>query len=331
MSAIVLILTEPQDLHADRIIDPLKRRGAQVIRFHTADFPERVQLVTNIQNQTVSGNFVFDDHTVDLDTITSIWYRRPKRPRFPEWPEPVLKFAVREATAALGGLWSFLSCFWVSHPEKIAHAEFKIGQLTWARELGFTVPDTLITNDPDKVRHFRDEHAERIIYKPLTIGTFEYQPDLTGMIYTSPVENEHLAALDRVRMLPCLFQEYVPKHVEVRVTVIGETVLSVEIDSQATESTRHDWRQYDMQTPYRPHTLPAAIAAKCVALLRKLDLAFGAIDLILRPDGQYVFLEINPNGQWAWLEVLTGLPFADTLADMLVAGQPGSVLGATAD
>jgi len=29
---------------------------------------------------------------------------------------------------------------------------------------------------------------------------------------------------------------------------------------------------------------------------------------------------LNPNGQWAWLELLTGIPLSDTLADLLAVG-----------
>lgn len=42
-------------------------------------------------------------------------------------------------------------------------------------------------------------------------------------------------------------------------------------------------------------------------LTKTLGLAYGAIDMIVTPDGEYVFLEINPTGQYQWLEALTGL------------------------
>ncbi len=123
-------------------------------------------------------------------------------------------------------------------------------------------------------------------------------------------------------MLPCQFQEYVPKEIEIRVTVFGSKALSVEIHSQVTESTRHDWRRYGEhgQAPHYPHRLPSDIGIKCIKLVQRLGLEFGAIDLIVRPDGRYTFLEINPNGQWAWLERLTGLPFVETLAELLLSG-----------
>jgi ABC-type multidrug transport system fused ATPase/permease subunit len=56
-----------------------------------------------------------------------------------------------------------------------------------------------------------------------------------------------------------------------------------------------------------------------LALVKNFNLEFGAIDLILTPQGEYVFLEINPSGQFAWVETLTKLPLVDTLADLLLS------------
>ncbi|MBK6588091.1 MAG: hypothetical protein IPG22_07335 [Acidobacteria bacterium] len=52
-------------------------------------------------------------------------------------------------------------------------------------------------------------------------------------------------------------------------------------------------------------------------LIRSLNLQFGAIDLLVQPDGGIVFLEVNPNGQWLWLQEATGLPIADALVNLL--------------
>jgi D-alanine-D-alanine ligase-like ATP-grasp enzyme len=60
------------------------------------------------------------------------------------------------------------------------------------------------------------------------------------------------------------------------------------------------------------------VAQACTQLLRRLDLQFGAIDLVLTEQNEYVFLEINPSGQFAWIEDLTKLPLMATLADLLV-------------
>ena len=48
-----------------------------------------------------------------------------------------------------------------------------------------------------------------------------------------------------------------------------------------------------------------------------INLHFGAVDLVLTPDDQYYFLEINPNGQWLWLEDKLGFPISDKIVEWL--------------
>ena len=47
-------------------------------------------------------------------------------------------------------------------------------------------------------------------------------------------------------------------------------------------------------------------------------LDYGAADLIVTPDGRYVFLEVNPNGQYGWVENMTGMPIGSAIADQLM-------------
>jgi glutathione synthase/RimK-type ligase-like ATP-grasp enzyme len=68
-----------------------------------------------------------------------------------------------------------------------------------------------------------------------------------------------------------------------------------------------------------PHELPPELSSRCAELVASLGLEFGAIDLLLEPDGRYWFCEINPNGEWGWLQN-SGLPIAEALASRLLDG-----------
>ena len=57
-------------------------------------------------------------------------------------------------------------------------------------------------------------------------------------------------------------------------------------------------------------------------MTRRLGLCYGAIDLVLTPGGDYVFLEINPSGQYLWVERATGLPLTAAICDYLARPQP---------
>ena len=57
-----------------------------------------------------------------------------------------------------------------------------------------------------------------------------------------------------------------------------------------------------------------------MAIVKELNLTFGALDFILTPDDKYVFLEVNINGQWAYIESMLGLPISDAIAELLARG-----------
>ena len=79
---------------------------------------------------------------------------------------------------------------------------------------------------------------------------------------------------------------------QLRVTVVGSRVFTAEESTLSrVRVTRHDWRHYDDDSvAYRPHELPDKVESHCLRLVTELNLCFGTIDLVLTPDGEYVFL-----------------------------------------
>lgn len=101
---------------------------------------------------------------------------------------------------------------------------------------------------------------------------------------------------------------------------LGDRTLTCRIDSQRSNNTSHDWRRYDF--PATPHTavpLDPDVERAVLTLVRTAGVAFAAVDLIVRPDGGVVFVELNPSGQFAWLEALTGLDIPGAVVDWLLA------------
>ena len=110
------------------------------------------------------------------------------------------------------------------------------------------------------------------------------------------------------------------KQYELRVTVVGEDVFAAKILSQdlPEDKGKIDWRQgYDHGLSFSACILPDNISNKCIMLVHALGLNFGCIDLIVKPNGEYVFLECNPNGQWLWLELATGMKISYSIANFL--------------
>jgi glutathione synthase/RimK-type ligase-like ATP-grasp enzyme len=204
----------------------------------------------------------------------------------------------------------------MSLPSAVQRAESKILQLQIASTVGFACPETLISNDPTEIRaFFRWEH-QRVVAKPLRLGYFNYG-DSQSAVYTTALATSDLADDDALTAAPVIYQQHVEKQCDIRVTVIGSRIFAAAIHSQTEASARIDWRRSEVDLAHTIHDLPEEIAQACIRLVEKLHLKFGAIDLILTPEGRYYFLEINPNGQWLWLEDKLGFMITDAIASWL--------------
>ncbi len=321
----ILILTEPRDQHANFVEPRLKARGAEVVRFNPTAIPTEAELSVAF---TGAGRpcreLLTGDRTIDLDRLTSLWYRRPMPPRAPEAIalETDRRAVAGECEDVAEDLWNSLDCLVVPAPRPVfRRAQMKASQLRVAGEIGFDLPPTLITNSPARFLDFYRQHNGGVISK-LAGFSFWREASSTFCRYTEPVSKRDVGYAHALRHCPLIFQAYVPKRVELRITVVGDQVFAAEIASQVSNRTRHDWRHYDPgTTPYTVHELPASVAARCAELVGRLGLCYGAIDMIVTPDGRYVFIEINPNGQYLWTELYTGLPITEALCDLLLAGK----------
>ena len=316
----IIIVTQEFDPHTDLMMIELREKGYDPIRVHTEDFPLNGSISVRFGENVRTGILRTSKHILDANDIRSIWWRRPKPYNLPQDLSKDERIFVRnELEHTLYGMLYALDCYWMSFPPYIRIASYKPHQLSRAVELGFIVPKTLITMDPEEAHAFYEECDQNIVYKTLTQP--QPIPDMPKAVYTTPIGSEQLEVLETVRVTPCQFQEYIPKRIELRVTVIGDDIFTAEIHSQAHERTSVDWRHYGEPTPIRQGHLPTEIAEQCYALTKSYGLNFGAIDMIVTPDGEYVFLEINPNGQWIWLqEYVPELKMKEAMISCLVRG-----------
>lgn len=319
----ILIVTNKLDLTADFLILRLRRRGIDYIRFNTEDFPQKIKIVltpgVNVLDQSY---FVVYERKIYLSEISAVWYRHVMAPMpAPEITDPVARqFIEHESTHVLDAVWRILSCRWISHPDKIRQAGSKPHQLLIAAITGFAVPETIITNDVVAAKHFLDAHTKRV-YKPMRFRQIDHSKDeKIGLIFTTLVTDEHLEQIHDIELSPTMFQSYIEKQTELRVTVVGDRVFAVEIDSQRHEVAKHDWRIADIRDlDHRSLSLPPDVEARCRQIVKHYGLSYGAIDLIRRPDDEYIFLELNSNGQWAWLEqILPDIGICDALIDLMI-------------
>lgn len=322
----VLIVTNACDLHADIVERKLRDKGARPFRINLDQFPRDffVDFEFNGQSDGRVRHLPTDD-VICLSDIGSVWARKNAKFNFlsADMGAQEQAFAQAEAEHLFFSMLYSLDCFWMSHPRATRGALWKGEQLKRAAEMGFKVPRSLISNDPNAVRRFRSAIGSEIIFKTMSSPSLcaeEVEPDERRFLGlpTTRLSDQHLAAIDSVRELPCLFQEYIPKQHELRVTVVGTRAFAARIHSQHDSRTATDYREFSVDIPYEAATLPADVEARCIEFVRSYGLEFGAMDLIVTPQDDVVFLENNPGGQFLFVEQLVPeLKMTDAVSELL--------------
>jgi glutathione synthase/RimK-type ligase-like ATP-grasp enzyme len=314
----VLILSSLDDSHALAVMEALRSCSVTPQLLDLSEFPERLALSMAFENG--SHRFVlrragYDD--LDFASVHSVWWRRPQPFRFPPaLSNPTdLRFARSEAATAFFGLYQALDAFWVNDPVRDEAAHHKPWQLALAQKMGLGIPITLMTNDPEEARDFWRQHEGNVIYK-------QFRATAEVWSETRRLREEEMALVENVRVTPVIFQRYVDAIADIRVTVIGDGLFAAAADMRNAEYPL-DFR-YNLNLPWKRHELPKTVEDNLLQLTRRFGLEYGAIDLRLTPEGEYIFLEINPAGQFLWIEHATGQKIAQALAAHLVSGREPS-------
>ncbi|MFJ8275634.1 ATP-grasp ribosomal peptide maturase [Streptomyces sp. NPDC094154] len=317
MTSPVLIVAASDDWPTDRVVIELQHRGVEVFRMDTVDFPQRLALAGRIDQECAwTGELTTEHRTVELSRVGAVYYRAPGAFQFPQGMSgPEERFAAAQARAGLGGVLSALECRWVNHPTAMARAEYKPVQLAAARACGLRIPPTLITNRPGEVRAFAAQAGGPVIYKPVASPVLIEEGQLKS-VYTHCLTLADLEDLQGISATAHLFQSWVDKDHEVRLTVVGERMFAAAIHA-GSNAAHEDWRSDYGALTYTTTTVPEQVAEGMRRLMDRLQLRYGAADFIVGPQGRWTFLEVNPCGQWDWIQGETGLPIAEAIADDL--------------
>lgn len=318
----ILIVTSRGDYTSDFVVLRLTKLGIPFARFNTEDFPRNAEcsiFYRSDDSRQTDISLGIGDLGLKMDQVTGIWYRRPGRPSVDqfEMDDSDICWAYRECDAILRGVWEISSDRIVSLPSAIRRAEEKPFQLKVAMEVGLSIPETLISNDPDVIKESINQGGEWIS-KPLWSGSYPNSKGDLG-IWCEDVDDSLLdIQSEELRVAPFILQRKVLKEFDARVIVFKSKAFAFSIHQNSKSNTFTDWRAVDpAQLTYTSYKLPSEVYARCLKVLERLNLQFGAFDFAVLPSGEHIFLEINPNGQWAWLEIETGVDLTGSLIELL--------------
>jgi glutathione synthase/RimK-type ligase-like ATP-grasp enzyme len=271
---VILIISSLHDEHASAVLKEFSNLGAPSTLLDLSQFPQHIHLPMHYQSNS-GHSFVLqrtDQDPLSLAECKVIWWRRPQG--FQLYPEirntPYHAFAYNEGYEAFLGLWQSLNVFWVNHPTRDEVASHKVYQLSTAREVGLTIPMTLITNDPDEAHTFINTLGyEKVVYKTF-FATEQHWRE------TRLLRPDELALLGSVRYAPVIFQEYIHAAVDLRITIVGELIFAAAIHSQETDS-KVDYRMHMDHARTEAVELPSEVEKRLLALMSQLGLVYGLL------------------------------------------------------
>jgi glutathione synthase/RimK-type ligase-like ATP-grasp enzyme len=218
-----------------------------------------------------------------------------------------------------GSLLNLNGVLWMNNPQQVMLANLKTLQLSIARDFGFIIPKTVMSNSREVLMDFFSQMKGNVVTKAIHMGNISSNGDSQHtLLYTSKVNKESLDILQETNAIPILLQEYIANKSELRVVVIGDRVFTCVVNDD-NESV--DWRVMPeaIQSSFSID-LPYCVSEKCKELVRHLGLLCGVIDIVKdKTTGDYYFLEINQQGTWNWMEEKLGLPIGDSIVKLLSA------------
>jgi glutathione synthase/RimK-type ligase-like ATP-grasp enzyme len=306
----VLVVGAADDIHVTTVADALRARDAHVTVLDANALDTRLSYCPNEEPAILQ---IAGSH----HAFTAVWWRR--KPTKRQLDDPA--FADREWVHALEPLTELLAgARWVNPRRAELTFRYKPTQLQLAHRCGFRVPRTLVTNDPHEVRAFVASCGGTAIYKCLSWYIVGDRFLFTNVIH----QNDLDAYEESIALAPGIYQPLIKKSYELRVTIVGDAVFAARIDSQDGDDTRIDWRRNIPSLSHSAVRLPADVHEMLLRFHAESGLVAGAYDLIVTPEGEHVFLEVNPAGQWLWIEHETGLPISESMASALL-GDPISL------
>lgn len=223
------------------------------------------------------------------------FWRRPGRTDLSSVKPEYSTFADHECEDAFDGAFLASDIKWLNGPRDVERAEFKILQLTTARELGLSIPPTLVTNSAKTAARFASEYPS-VVVKPVRYGLVSSGHD-ARVAWTSRTSRQELLSL---RGPPVLLQMQLHTESHLRVVTVADRSF---ISQLRTEQL--DWRS-DLDNHQRFRALSRGtmpeVEAGAVAIADALHVGYSSQDWVVDAESQAWFLDLNPSGQWLFVD-----------------------------
>lgn len=257
-----------------------------------------------------------DGNTINSRDIKAVWHRKSWKIQVPEeLDENYEKIFLNEYGSLRYNLFTLLEDIpWINPYEYERKADAnKLYQLKTAQKNHLLIPQTLFSNDEEKITSFFHEYCNGKAIAKLH-GALAKSMDAENFLSTTIIEEDSLEFISDIAYCPMIFQPYIDKEYELRIVYVDGEFFTGKINSSGTA----DWRINQEHLFWTSYELPVEIRNNLTSMMKEMGLFFGAIDMIKGKDGNYYFLEVNPQGEWGMLQKDLGFPIAEKIADNLI-------------
>ncbi|WP_419921982.1 ATP-grasp domain-containing protein [Candidatus Poriferisodalis sp.] len=203
---------------------------------------------------------------------------------------------------------------WLTGIDALQAAEDRIHQLAAASNLGIATPSTLVSSDPDQIRHVLGSDA---VLKPLATGAFVDAHGQPRAVHTTQLTPDILASGD-FAAAPFVTQERIEARRHLRVVTAEASVCTAALDADCWPL---DWREADeAHVSWQRYEAPE-VERQAVRLASALGVGFSSQDWLVPKSGPAVFIDLNPAGQWLFLPRDVADPITDRIVGFLSGQQ----------
>jgi len=292
----VLIVGDPEDPHVAAVLRALSEPAAVIDASSFASQPLTLTSTgIHVQGTSVRGRG---------------WIRRLAPAGWADAADSATGVKAAERSAGLSALAAVLHderIEWLTPIAALGVAENKPWQYRLAQGVGASVPEWVVTTDPD-----RAPRGEGWVIKPLGPGGFVSGND-AFVVPTTVFSDQHRPALTQA---PFLLQRIVTAAGHARIVTVGEHVYSASLDADGLPL---DWRMSAAaHRAFSDEPVPSDVAVLARRISQAAGLGYSAQDWICDSDDRWWFIDLNPAGQWLFLPATTADRITEAIADYLM-------------
>jgi hypothetical protein len=301
----VTIITENEDVSANKLIEALEKRDIDFSRINVTDNNE---LNFNSDFDSINktdavvfrrGSLRYFEKSDFSDDLNLQQYLKAEHFKLQQYFEYAIPTSIIKIGSYLGEV-----------------NNNKLINLKIASESGLLVPDYLVTNSRASALRFLSKHG-RIITKDIHNSvSFIYPSGYYESAGTLEIFRKDLIEKAEV-LFPIFLQKQIDKKFEIRGVFVLNRTFSIATFSLDFEEVI-DIRFSDSQLRVVPYQLTDAVEKAVVKMAQKLNLNFFSFDLIVAKNDDVYFLEINPMGQYDIIDVHGNCSVGDYIVSQLL-------------